>query len=131
MQIIQKLNKKNIFKMLPKFLTHFDKKKRRTTMSATKTTTILSRCTKTTATFPLVLLGSILFLLVLQSGSINAEKDFNFNDSQVSKKHEIFRLTYYFIPDKVMLNMWLNLALFIKLSFTVKEICIGRELELN
>lgn len=74
-------------------------------MSATKTTTILSRCTKTTATFPLVLLGSILFLLVLQSGSINAEKDFNFNDSQVSKKHEIFRLTYYLIQDKVMLKI--------------------------
>lgn len=72
--------------MLPKFLTHFDKKKRRTTMSALRTTTASRRnwCT-TTAKFPLVLLGSLLLILVLQTNSINAEKDFNFNDSQVSK----------------------------------------------
>ncbi|XP_037818604.1 serine-rich adhesin for platelets isoform X2 [Lucilia sericata] len=62
--------------MLPKFLTHLDKQK------AHKVTTLsTARRRYWCCTFPLVLLA---LLLVLHSDSSNAERDFNFNDSQVT-----------------------------------------------
>ncbi|KAI8127139.1 Dystroglycan [Lucilia cuprina] len=63
--------------MLPKFLTHLDKQK------ATHKVTTLSTARRRywCCTFPLVLLA--LLLVLLHSDSSNAERDFNFNDSQV------------------------------------------------
>ncbi|XP_065370298.1 serine-rich adhesin for platelets isoform X2 [Calliphora vicina] len=64
--------------MLPKFLTHLHKKTSQ--KAATKTTATTTTRRYWCCTFPLVLLS---LLVVLHSGSSNAERDFNFNDSQV------------------------------------------------
>ncbi|KAM7341752.1 dystroglycan isoform 4-T5 [Cochliomyia hominivorax] len=68
--------------MLPKFLTHLDTKKKKSSARMTMKATTSSARRNWCCTFPLVLLGTLL-LLVLHSGSSYAEKDFNFNDSQV------------------------------------------------